>query len=338
MSSAGGISREAPIGFSELEQPYGHILYTCDFEQGMDEERTVVIPAVQDTMRVYVNGRDQQLIREVGAACVLLKLVPNQTNRLQLLVQNMGRLNFSPFLGEIKGIAGSIFHDGSTIDLREQWQYEDKNIHLGQVCMVEPGAIIQRTFILKDQNRAILVGTVIDKLRINGNQIQIKDCQDGVSFQTLDISSYIRDGVNEIDMWYMKSPIDRLELIAYHSRNVLNDWYMQDASILERIEVHNEEFSGGPTWHTLQFERPELPEDVHAKLKLRLTGMSKGSVTLNGIDLGRYWQIGPQEDYKIPMAWLQDINELELFDEEGRSPLRVRLVYDLPSNRRRISI
>jgi beta-galactosidase len=336
--SAGGISREAPIGFSELEQPYGHILYTCDFEQGKDEERTVVIPGVQDATRVYVNGREQQLIREVGAACVFLKLVPNQTNRLQLLVQNMGRLNFSPFLGETKGITGTIFLDGNTVDLRAQWQYENKNIHLGQVCTVEPGTVIHRTFTLKDQDRAILVGAMIDNLRINGTTIEIKRYQDGVSFQTLDISSYIRDGVNEIEMCYMKSPIDRLELIAYHSNSQLNGWYMQDAGLLDRVEVQNREFAGGPSWHTLQFARPELPEDVHAKLKLRLTGMSKGIVKLNGIDLGRYWQIGPQEDYKIPMAWLQDMNELELFDEEGRNPVRVRLVYDLQSSGRWMSI
>ncbi|WP_438349048.1 beta-galactosidase [Paenibacillus sp. FA6] len=330
----GGISGETPIGFSELGQPYGHILYTCDFENDEDEERTVVIPAVQDIIRVYVNGREQQLIREVGASCVLLKLQPNQTNRLQLLVQNMGRLNFSPFLGEIKGIAGTIFLDGGTVDLREHWQYENKNIHLGQVSKVEPGTAIHRTFTLKDQDRAILVGAMIDKLSINGIQIEVKGYQDGVSFLTLDISSYIRDGVNEIELCYIESPIDRLELIAYHSKNQLNGWHMQDADLLDRVEDQNGEFLGGPVWHTLQFTRPELPEDVHAKLKLRLTGMSKGIIKLNGIDLGRYWQIGPQEDYKIPMAWLQDMNKVELFDEEGRNPLRVRLLYDLQSSER----
>ncbi|AOZ93425.1 glycoside hydrolase family 35 protein [Paenibacillus crassostreae] len=335
---AGGTSKEAPIGFSELGQPYGHILYTCDFEQGENEKRTVVIPAVQDTIRVFVNGRNQHLIREVGAVCVLLDLVPNQTNHLQFLVQNMGRLNFSPYLGEMKGIAGTIYLDGSTVDIRDQWQYENTSIHLGKVCKVEPGKVIHRTFTLKDQDRAILVGAMIDKLRINGQQIVTNGIQDGVSFQTADISSHIREGVNEIEMCYMKSPIDRLELIAYHSRNELNDWHMQDVSTLERIEDHNREVCGVPSWHTLQFARSTLPEYVHARLKLRLTGMSKGIVKLNGIHLGRYWQIGPQEDYKIPMAWLQDMNKLELFDEEGRSPLRVRLIYDLQSSERWISI
>lgn len=38
--------------------------------------------------------------------------------------------------------------------------------------------------------------------------------------------------------------------------------------------------------------------------------------------------IRPQEDYKIPISWLQDENELLLFDEEGRTPERVRFLYD----------
>ncbi|WP_350338879.1 hypothetical protein [Paenibacillus sp. UMB7766-LJ446] len=43
---------------------------------------------------------------------------------------------------------------------------------------------------------------------------------------------------------------------------------------------------------------------------LRLTGMSKGTIHLNGHHLGRHLKIGPQEDYKIPVAWLQEENEL----------------------------
>jgi beta-galactosidase len=63
--------------------------------------------------------------------------------------------------------------------------------------------------------------------------------------------------------------------------------------------------------------------------------MSKGYLLLNGRNLGRYWQIGPQEDYKIPIAWLKETsNELVLFDEEGRRPDSVRIFFDVQSERR----
>ena len=43
-------------------------------------------------------------------------------------------------------------------------------------------------------------------------------------------------------------------------------------------------------------------------------------IWLNGHNLGRYWQVGPQECYKLPAAWLCADNELAIFDEEGARP------------------
>ena len=60
--------------------------------------------------------------------------------------------------------------------------------------------------------------------------------------------------------------------------------------------------------------------------KLALDGMSKGQIWLNGQNAGRYWQIGPQEFYKLPVSWLQAENELLLLDEQGSDPAKVRLL------------
>ncbi|MCL6605088.1 MAG: beta-galactosidase [Paenibacillus sp.] len=336
--SKGHIYSEEPMDFSEMEKPHGYLLYTCEFEQGQDEERTLVIPKVQDSFRVYVNGEEQKMIRQVGASAVNIKLNPGRTNRLQLLVQNMGRLNFSPFLGEFKGIQGPVYLDGNVVDLREEWQVENQVVHLGQVCSVETGAVLHRTFTVQDQDQAILVGALSGGLVINGKPIEISGYKDWFMFHTLDISAYIHEGINEIQMNYNKSPIERLELITYHSTNKLEGWYIQDADLLERTFVQDQGLAGGPVCHTLHFTKPELQEGVHAKLKLRMTGMSKGCIKLNGIDIGRYWGIGPQEDYKLPMAWLKDLNVIELFDEEGRYPSKVKLIYDNHSSRRWITL
>lgn len=160
--------------------------------------------------------------------------------------------------------------------------------------------------------------------------------QDWFLHHTLDISDYIQEGVNEIAMAYVKSPLQRLELLVSSSDKEINSWRIADVEKLKR-----EAYDGGqgrPVWHTVQFAKPSLPEEVNAKLKLRLTGMSKGTIWLNGCNLGRYWQVGPQEDYKIPMAWLQDRNELVLFDESGAIPSKVRLLYDKQSNKRWITL
>ena len=49
---------------------------------------------------------------------------------------------------------------------------------------------------------------------------------------------------------------------------------------------------------------------------------------MNERNIGRYWQIGPQEDYKIPLEWLEEENQLLIFDEEGRIPDRIEWLWE----------
>lgn len=51
---------------------------------------------------------------------------------------------------------------------------------------------------------------------------------------------------------------------------------------------------------------------------------------VNGHCLGRYWNIGPQEEYKIPVSLLAAQNEIVVFDEEGLNPDHVVVQFYLP--------
>ncbi len=75
----------------------------------------------------------------------------------------------------------------------------------------------------------------------------------------------------------------------------------------------------GPAFHRTRFDYDPA---VHGPgpFRLRLPGMRKGQIWLNGRNIGRYWHVGPQECYKLPASWLQAENELLLFDEEGGDP------------------
>lgn len=339
LSQAYGKWTEKPLAFSDFGQPFGHLLYECSFKSGNKSVTQLVIPKLEDTARVYINGQEQALISKVGAAAVNLKLMPNSMHTLQILVQNMGRLNFSPFLGEVKGLDGAVYLDSRSYDLRGEWQSEETVVNLGAVLSLPQDSIIHRTFELSGHNRALLVGAISGKLKINGHEIDIAGYQNWFAHHTLDISEYILDGFNEIEMSYVKSPLERLELITYSSEKELGGWQIANVEALEREEADgNSGLAGKPVWYTTKFEKPQLPDDVNAKMMLRLTGMSKGTIWLNGIDLGRYWQVGPQEDYKIPMAWLQECNELVLFDESGANPANVRLLFDLHSHHRWVQI
>lgn len=55
---------------------------------------------------------------------------------------------------------------------------------------------------------------------------------------------------------------------------------------------------------------------------VRLDGFRKGFVSVNGKNLGRYWEIGPQKTLYLPGCWLHEgENEIIVFEQEGyRNP------------------
>ena len=51
-----------------------------------------------------------------------------------------------------------------------------------------------------------------------------------------------------------------------------------------------------------------------------LTGWGKGVVWINGFNLGRFWEIGPQKRLYLPAPLLQQgENTIIIFETEGRS-------------------
>ena len=51
-----------------------------------------------------------------------------------------------------------------------------------------------------------------------------------------------------------------------------------------------------------------------------MEGWGKGCVLVNGFNIGRFWEIGPQKRLYIPAPLLrQGKNEIIVFETEGRS-------------------
>jgi len=324
-----GVEVDRPQDFTSFSQPYGYLVYSSSVVSESDRATTLVLPKLQDTARIYVNGQEAALVREVGSSAVQIHLTRGD-NVVHILVQNMGRLNFSPFLGEPKGLYDTCFLDGAVQDLRQGWLFDERTIHLDQVnCDLDSETVLKRTFRMSGHDKAILVGALAVPLRINGKEVPMEGYRNWFRNGCVDISDYVVQGDNVIEMPYVASPVKRLELITYHSGAALGNWRM--SGIEDGVPQSGREPAAGvrqPVWHVCEFTMPKVPESYHVKWKLRLTGMSKGSLWLNGINLGRYWQIGPQEDYKLPVAWLKEKNTLVLFDEEGRAPDKVRLMFD----------
>jgi hypothetical protein len=87
------------------------------------------------------------------------------------------------------------------------------------------------------------------------------------------------------------------------------------------------------TWHktTFSLSSTELSQD--ADYRVKLNGLQKGMLFINGCAVGRYWQISTsdtehtptQDHYHIPHAWLKNKNVLIVFEEAAVAPDGVRL-------------
>lgn len=95
---------------------------------------------------------------------------------------------------------------------------------------------------------------------------------------------------------------------------------------LELVDFSKDYVSGTPA-----FYRFELEVDEAGDTFLDFTGWGKGVAWINGFNLGRYWEIGPQQRLYIPGPLLtKGINEVILFETEGKAGDTIRFE-DTPS-------
>ena len=93
------------------------------------------------------------------------------------------------------------------------------------------------------------------------------------------------------------------------------DMYICDEKVMASLQPTGAISAKAPTVHTLTFR-----VDEKADTWLALPGWGKGTVTLNGFCLGRFWEIGPQKRLYIPAPLLcEGENTLVIVETEGKS-------------------
>ncbi len=81
----------------------------------------------------------------------------------------------------------------------------------------------------------------------------------------------------------------------------------------------------GPVWFRTQFD---APAGFDGAVRLHLKGAAvKGSVWLNGRNVGRYWNIGPQDSLWLPLSLIQPHNVLVFFEELELRPAKIRVTF-----------
>ncbi len=93
------------------------------------------------------------------------------------------------------------------------------------------------------------------------------------------------------------------------------DMFVCDEAVMAAMQPEGTAASGIPAAHLLTFD-----VDAPADTWLDLSAWGKGTVTLNGFCLGRFWEIGPQKRLYIPAPLLKTgENTLLIVETEGKT-------------------
>jgi beta-galactosidase len=107
----------APLSMEQVGQDFGYILYSSTIH-GEVEEKPLEIEHVRDRAWVYVNGKLAGIRQRTGQKDEInIAIGKGESVRLDILVENCGRVNYGPKLFDKKGIfdhirLGNRFHFG----------------------------------------------------------------------------------------------------------------------------------------------------------------------------------------------------------------------------------
>ncbi len=102
----------------------------------------------------------------------------------------------------------------------------------------------------------------------------------------------------------------------FFGENIHYGWdaYPLPMDNLDKLTFTGDIQKSAPGFYRFTFEIPEKPVDTF----LRTDNFRKGFAVVNGFNLGRFWEIGPQKTLYVPAGLLkQGKNEIILFESDG---------------------
>ncbi|XP_061579637.1 beta-galactosidase-1-like protein [Cololabis saira] len=119
ISPLGPVKSEYPLTFEEVKQYYGYMLYRTTLPQDLSEPTPLISPlnGVHDRAYVSVNGVFQGLLQRDTA--LVMNVTGHQGDTVDILVENMGRVNFGSKINDYKGLVGTLVLGK---DLLTNWQ------------------------------------------------------------------------------------------------------------------------------------------------------------------------------------------------------------------------
>lgn len=341
-----------PAPLEQIGCPYGYGWYRAEVDLTAPVDTVLAAPELNDRALVLINGEFIGVlgVHPHGPRYTLPLSLPAGRHDLRLLVDNLGRFNYGLNLGERKGLLAPLYLDGAQADISDGWaaywqevQFAGEavanikpwaarpdavNVHLGRFAWSGPMVWLIRTIEVV-AGRRYRVHITGDRnsgaFFVNGIAVERFSRHRSGGFIATDITDLLRPGINTLALQilnYAGAPW-RATLISYDAERPLPARWSFRAGVTVSDQPAP---PTGPAFVQAVFARSDLPTNLR-RLAVRPGTLDKGQIWLNGQNCGRFWQIGPQEEYKLPVSWLTAQNELLLFVEQARSGA-LELVYE----------
>jgi len=328
---------DRPRDVDRLGLPYGYVWYRVELKLPRAARKHLFLPDCADRATIFVNGKRLGVwgVGPDGLRKPIPVALKRGQNVITALVDNLGRLNFGPDIGELKGIYGPIY-DAAPLPARKfsiqadqafsrRWVPRHK-AHL--IADLEAGPITAaQTDISMRKITPLHVAfngpTCPVALLCNDKPVGLFER----GFGQVTLGPELKSGKNALRFLFWSTDVSA-KLLAGFKFHQLNEDVTQGGSWSFRPWLLPEEGArvvgkGLPAWYATKFKAPH--RDV--PLFLHIIGAKKGQIFLNGKNVGRFWTIGPQQHYYLPECWLEDVNELLLFSESGDNPAGSQLLY-----------
>ncbi|XP_008326979.1 beta-galactosidase-1-like protein [Cynoglossus semilaevis] len=115
ISPLGPVTSQYPQTFEDMKQYYGYMLYRTTLPRDLSAPTPLISPlnGVHDRAYVSVNGIYQGLMERDKD--LVLKITGQQGDTLDILVENMGRVNFGTRINDHKGLVNNLYLGKDTL-------------------------------------------------------------------------------------------------------------------------------------------------------------------------------------------------------------------------------
>jgi hypothetical protein len=269
-----------------------------------------------------------------------------------MLTDNLGRFNYGSNTGEQKGLLDNVYWGGRQEDITAGWtalwqeaafageaiasakpqhvRADAVDVDLGNFAFQGAHVWLLRDIEMAD-GESIIVQFTGDRnpgaLYVNGQAVQRFSRHYGGGYIKRDMTSLVKPGQNTLALHvenYAGAAWQAQLLRFNRTQGLQGEWYFKKGVTPGPHPLTSRHAQDAPCFYRARFAY-NAQQHGREPFALDAHGLRKGHLWLNGRALGRYWQIGPQEFYKIPAAWLQAENELLVFEEENGQPQTTEL-------------